>query len=166
MSLLSNKMPLQHSRFTAFSPQSMRFIVSITSMGMRLYKTDKTASNLCRRLLFPGTKSNLVILQEVFCGGGLQEAVLHHIYSSINNHECTHYTTTPAYLMLLHVSALRRISRHKNDGVTGEWRRLHNKELCRLCSWSNKTRVMKLRRHVGTACSTDGKRRGAHRVLV
>jgi hypothetical protein len=142
---------------------SVCFVVSITSMGMPLYKT---ASNLCRRLLFPGTKSNLVILQEVFCGGGLQKAVLHHICSSINNQEYTHYTTTPAYLMLLHVSALRRISRHKNDGVTGEWRRLHNKELCLLCSSSNNTRVMKLRRHMGTACSTDGKRRGAHRVLV
>jgi hypothetical protein len=37
---------------------------------------------------------------------------------------------------------LRRILGLKGDGVTGEWRRLHNKELYALCSSPNIVRVM------------------------
>jgi hypothetical protein len=62
---------------------------------------------------------------------------------------------------------LRRIFGPKRDEVTGEWRRLHNKELYALYSSPNIIRVMKSRRlrwagHV--ACM--GERRGAYSALV
>jgi hypothetical protein len=62
---------------------------------------------------------------------------------------------------------LRRIFGHKRDEVTGEWRRLHNKELYALYSSPNIIRVMKSRRlrwagHVAHM----GERRGAYRALV
>jgi hypothetical protein len=41
---------------------------------------------------------------------------------------------------------LRRIFGPKRDGVTGEWRRLHNKELYALYSSPSIIRVIKLRR--------------------
>jgi hypothetical protein len=61
----------------------------------------------------------------------------------------------------------RRIFGPKRDEVTGEWRRLHNKELYALYSSPNIIRVIKPRRlrwagHV--ACM--GERRGAYRALV
>jgi hypothetical protein len=57
---------------------------------------------------------------------------------------------------------LRRIFGPKRDEVTGEWRRLHNKELSALYSSPNIIRVMKSRRlrwagHVARM----GERRGA-----
>jgi hypothetical protein len=62
---------------------------------------------------------------------------------------------------------LRRIFGPKRDEVTGEWRRLHNKELYALYSLPNIIRVMKSRRlrwagHVARM----GERRGAYRDLV
>jgi hypothetical protein len=62
---------------------------------------------------------------------------------------------------------LRRIFGPKRDEVTGEWRRLHNKELYALYSSPNIIRVIKTRRlrwarHVARM----GARRGAYRVLV
>jgi hypothetical protein len=62
---------------------------------------------------------------------------------------------------------LRRIFGPKRDGVTGEWRRLHNEELNDLYSSPNIVRVIKLRRmrwagHVARM----GEGRGAYRVLV
>jgi hypothetical protein len=62
---------------------------------------------------------------------------------------------------------LRRIFGPKRDEVTGEWRRLHNKDLDALYSSPNIIRVMKSRRlrwagHVARM----GERRGAYRVLV
>jgi hypothetical protein len=62
---------------------------------------------------------------------------------------------------------LRRIFGPKRDEVTGEWRRLHNKELYALYSSSNIMQVIKSRRlrwagHVARM----GERRGAYRVLV
>jgi hypothetical protein len=38
---------------------------------------------------------------------------------------------------------LRRVFGHKRDGVTGEWRRLHNEELNDLNSSPNVMRVIK-----------------------
>jgi hypothetical protein len=63
--------------------------------------------------------------------------------------------------------ALRRIFGPKRDEVTGEWRRLHNKELYALYSSPNIIRVTKSERlrwegHV----ERMGERRGAYRVLV
>ena len=60
---------------------------------------------------------------------------------------------------------LRRIFRPKRDGVTGEWRKLHNEELNDLYSSPNIVRVIKSRRmrwagHV--ARMEEG--RGVHKV--
>ena len=62
---------------------------------------------------------------------------------------------------------LRRIFGPKRDKVTGEWRKLHNKELNDLYCSPNIVRVIKSRRmrwagHV--ACM--GVRRGVYRVVV
>jgi hypothetical protein len=59
---------------------------------------------------------------------------------------------------------LRRIFRPKRDEVTGEWRRLHNKELYALYSSPNIIRVIKSRwaGHVARI----GERTGAYRALV
>jgi hypothetical protein len=51
------------------------------------------------------------------------------------------------------------------DEVTGEWRRLHNKELYVPCSSPDIIRVIK-KTEMGGTCSTYGKRRCAYRVLV
>ena len=62
---------------------------------------------------------------------------------------------------------LRRIFGPKRDGVTGEWRKLHNEELNDLYSSPNIVRVIKSRRmrwagHVARV--EEG--RGVHKVLV
>ena len=62
---------------------------------------------------------------------------------------------------------LRRVFGPKSDEVTGEWRKLHNKELSDQYSLPNIVRVVKSRRtrwagHV--ARMREG--RGVHRVLV
>jgi hypothetical protein len=55
----------------------------------------------------------------------------------------------------------------KRDEVTGEWRRLHNKELYALYSTPNIIRVIKSRRlRCAGHVSRMGERRGAYRVLV
>jgi hypothetical protein len=62
---------------------------------------------------------------------------------------------------------LRRILGPKRDAVTGEWRRLHNKELYALYFSPNIIRVIKSRRlrwAVHVACM--GERRGAYRALL
>jgi hypothetical protein len=61
---------------------------------------------------------------------------------------------------------LRRILGPKRDEVTGEWRRLHNKELYALYSSPNIIRVMKSRslRWAGHVAHM-GERRGACNVL-
>ena len=62
---------------------------------------------------------------------------------------------------------LRRIFGPRRDEITGEWRRLHNKELNELYYTPNIVRVIKSRRmrwagHVARM----GEKRGAYRVLV
>ena len=62
---------------------------------------------------------------------------------------------------------LRRVFGPKREEVTGEWRKLHNKELSDLYSLPNIVRVVKSRRmrwagHVARM----GQGRGVHRVLV
>jgi hypothetical protein len=61
---------------------------------------------------------------------------------------------------------LRRIFGPKRDEVTGEWRRLHNKELYALYSsphiiWVMKSRRLRWAGHVARM----GERRGAYRVF-
>jgi hypothetical protein len=70
-------------------------------------------------------------------------------------------------LRVLENRVLRRIFGPKRDVVTGEWRKLHNKELNDLYSSPNIFRVMKSRRmrwakHVVRM----GECRGVYRVLV
>jgi hypothetical protein len=62
---------------------------------------------------------------------------------------------------------LRRIFGPKRDEVTGEWRRLHNKELNGMYSSPNIIRVVKSRR-MGWAghVARMGEVRGAYRILV
>ena len=62
---------------------------------------------------------------------------------------------------------LRRIFGPRRDGVTGEWRKLHDEELNDLYSSPNIVRVIKSRRlrwagHVARM----GEGRGVHKVLV
>jgi hypothetical protein len=62
---------------------------------------------------------------------------------------------------------LRRIFGLKRDEVTGEWRKLHNKELCDLYSWSNIIRMIKLRRvRLAGHVARMGEKRNAYRLLV
>ena len=63
--------------------------------------------------------------------------------------------------------ALRGIFGPKRDGVTGEWRKLHNEELNDLYSSPNIVRVIKPGRMWWTGHVTRvGKRRGLYRVLL
>jgi hypothetical protein len=56
--------------------------------------------------------------------------------------------------------ALRRVFGSKRDEVTGEWKKLHNKELNDIyCGKIEKNEM-------GGACGTYGEKRGVHRVLV
>jgi hypothetical protein len=62
---------------------------------------------------------------------------------------------------------LRRIFEPKRDEVTGEWRRLHNKELYALYSSPNIIRVIKSRRLTWAGhVARMGERGGAYRALV
>jgi hypothetical protein len=71
------------------------------------------------------------------------------------------------WLWVFENRVLRRIFGPARDEVTGEWRKLHNKELYALYSSSDIIRVIKSRRlrwagHVARM----GERRGVYRVLV
>jgi hypothetical protein len=70
-------------------------------------------------------------------------------------------------LRVFESKVLRRIFGPKRDEVTGEWRRLHNKELYALYSSPNIIRVIKSRglRWAGYVARM-GERRGAYRALV
>jgi hypothetical protein len=64
---------------------------------------------------------------------------------------------------------LRGIFGAKRDGVTGEWRKLHNEELNDLYCSPTIVRVIedKIEKiEMGGACSAYGEGRGLHRVLV
>jgi hypothetical protein len=62
---------------------------------------------------------------------------------------------------------LRRIFGPKTDEVTGEWRRLHNKELYALYSSPNIIRGNKSRRLRWTGhVASIGERRGSYRALM
>jgi hypothetical protein len=61
---------------------------------------------------------------------------------------------------------LRRIFGRTRDEVTGEWRRLHNKELCDLYSSTNIIRVIKSRNMGWAGHVTRMGRRRAYRILV
>ena len=61
---------------------------------------------------------------------------------------------------------LRRIG-PKRDEVTGEWRKLHNKELNNLCSSPNIVRLIKLgKMRWAEHVALMGERREVYRVLV
>jgi hypothetical protein len=70
-------------------------------------------------------------------------------------------------LRVFNSRVLRRIYGPRRDEVTGEWRRLHDKELYAVCSSPNTIWVIKsgrLRWAGHVACM--GERRGAYRALV
>jgi hypothetical protein len=60
---------------------------------------------------------------------------------------------------------LRRIFGPKRDEVTRGWRKLHNEELYNLYSSPSIIRMIK-EDEMGRACSTNGERRNAYRILV
>jgi hypothetical protein len=62
--------------------------------------------------------------------------------------------------------ALRRIFGPKRDGVTGEWRRLHNGELYDLYSSPNVIWAIKSRMRWAEYVACTEERRGAYRVLM
>ena len=62
---------------------------------------------------------------------------------------------------------LRGIFGPKRDGVTGEWRKLHNEELNDLYCSPNIVRVIKsIRMRWARHVARMGERRGVYRVLV
>jgi hypothetical protein len=65
------------------------------------------------------------------------------------------------------IRVLKRIFGPKRDEVTGEWRKLHNKELRDLYSSPSIIRIIKPRRmRWAGPCSTNGEKRNAYRLLV
>ena len=61
---------------------------------------------------------------------------------------------------------LRRIFGPKRDEVTGDWRKLHNKELNVLYSSPGTVRVIKSKMRWARYVARMGKRRGVYRVMV
>jgi hypothetical protein len=62
---------------------------------------------------------------------------------------------------------LRRIFGPKRDGVTGEWRKLHNKELHDLYSSSSVIRIIKSTRMIWAGhVARMREKRNAYRLLV
>ena len=70
-------------------------------------------------------------------------------------------------LMVFENMVLRGIFGPRRDGVTGEWRRLHNEELNDLYCSPNIVRVIKWRRmRCAGHVARMGEERGVYRVLV
>jgi hypothetical protein len=67
--------------------------------------------------------------------------------------------------MLFENRVLRRIFEQKRDEVTGGWRKLHEEELHNLYS-SPSIIIMIKSRKMKWACSTNGSKRNAYRILV
>jgi hypothetical protein len=62
---------------------------------------------------------------------------------------------------------LRRLFGPKRDGVTGEWRKLHNEEFRDLCSSPSIIRIIKSRRMRCTGhVARMGEKRNTYRLLV
>jgi hypothetical protein len=62
---------------------------------------------------------------------------------------------------------LRRTFGPKRDEVTGEWRKLHNDELCNLCSSPSIITIIKLRRMSWEGhLAQMGEKRNTDRLLV
>jgi hypothetical protein len=62
---------------------------------------------------------------------------------------------------------LRRIFGPKRDEVTGGWRTLHNEALHSLYSSPIISRMIRSRRNeIDRACSRNGEKRNAYRILV
>jgi hypothetical protein len=61
---------------------------------------------------------------------------------------------------------LRRIFGPKRDEVTGGWTKLHNEELHKLYSAPNIIRMIKSKREMGRACSTNRAKRNAYSILL
>jgi hypothetical protein len=62
---------------------------------------------------------------------------------------------------------LRRVFGPKGDGVTGEWRKLHNEELHNLYSSPNIIRMIKSRRmRWAGRVARMAEKRNAHRILM
>jgi hypothetical protein len=62
---------------------------------------------------------------------------------------------------------LRRIFGSKRDDVTGQWRKLHNEELCDLYSSPSIIRIIKSRRmRWAGQVARMGEKRNAYRLLV
>jgi hypothetical protein len=61
---------------------------------------------------------------------------------------------------------LRRIFGPKRDEVTGEWRKLHKKELHDLYSSPSIIRIIKGKDTVVRECSKNGEKRAACRLLM
>jgi hypothetical protein len=59
-----------------------------------------------------------------------------------------------------------RIFGPRRDEVMGGWRKLHNEELHDLYSSPSIIRMIKSRSMMGVACSTNGGKRNAYRLLL
>ena len=79
------------------------------------------------------------------------------MYRSTKGHVPKDCVSNPLFPLIFPSNRVSRIFGPKRDGVTGEWRKLHNEELNDLYCSPNIVRVIKSRR-MGWACGTNGGR--------